>query len=47
MMTSMLVGVVLLSIVNIELILRSIITLLGGGDRLKPLAAPEEEIMAE
>jgi len=47
MMASLLVGVVLLSIVNFELILRSIITLLGGGDQLKSLAAPEDEIMAE
>ncbi len=44
---SLLVGVTLLFIVNIELILRSIIQLLGHGDELKPLAAPEEEIMAE
>lgn len=47
MMASLLVGVTLLSIVNFELILRSIITLLGGAGRLKPLSAPEQEIMAE
>ncbi len=47
MMASLLVGVVLLFIVNMELILRSIVTLLGGSDRLKPLAPPEDEIMAE
>ncbi|MCG6903738.1 MAG: TRAP transporter small permease [Rhodobacter sp.] len=47
MMLSLLTGVVLLFIVNIELILRSLITLLGGGDRLKDLAPPEDEIMAE
>ena len=47
MMLSLLVGVILLLIVNIELILRSIITLLGGGDSLKELLPPEEEIMAE
>ena len=47
MMLSLLVGVILLLIVNIELILRSIITLLGGGDSLKELQPPEEEIMAE
>ena len=47
MMASLLVGVVLLLIVNIELILRSLITFLGGGDGLKDLIPPEEEIMAE
>lgn len=47
MMASLLVGVILLLIVNIELILRSILTLLGDGDRLKSLMPPEEEIMAE
>ena len=45
MMLSLLVGVVLLLIVNIELILRTLITLLGG--TVKDLAPPEEEIMAE
>ncbi|MCF6445387.1 TRAP transporter small permease [Nereida sp. MMG025] len=34
---SLFVGFVGLAIVNIELILRQIITLLGGGDRIKPL----------
>ncbi|MFL4468770.1 TRAP transporter small permease [Tateyamaria armeniaca] len=34
MMLSLLVGVVLLLVVNIELILRSIVQMLGGGDRL-------------
>lgn len=34
MMLSLLVGVVLLLAVNIELILRSIVQMLGGGDRL-------------
>ncbi|MDW4498896.1 TRAP transporter small permease subunit [Sulfitobacter sp. D35] len=34
MMASLFVGVLLLLMVNIELILRSLITLLGGGDRL-------------
>ena len=47
MMASLLVGVVLLLIVNIELILRSLITMMGGGDSLKELMPPEEEIMAE
>ena len=47
MMLSFFVGVVLLFIVNIELILRSVITLLGGGDQLKKLHPPEDELMAE
>ena len=47
MMASLLVGVILLLIVNIELILRSLITFLGGGDGLKDLMPPEDEIMAE
>ncbi len=47
MMGSLLVGVILLFIVNIELILRALITLLGGGDALKDLMPAEEEIMAE
>jgi TRAP-type C4-dicarboxylate transport system permease small subunit len=47
MMASFLVGVFLLFIVNVELILRSLITLLGGEADLKPIAAGEEEIMAE
>lgn len=34
MMLSLLVGVALLLVVNIELILRSIVQMLGGGDRL-------------
>lgn len=46
MMASLLVGVILLLIVNIELILRAIITLMGGGDGLKSLA-PDEDIIAE
>ena len=37
MMLSLLVGVALLLLVNIELILRSIVTLLGGGDQLPDL----------
>lgn len=47
MMLSFFVGVVLLFIVNIELVLRALITLLGGGDTLKELAPPEDELMAE
>ena len=46
MMLSLLVGVILLLIVNIELILRAIISLMGGGDGLKDLA-PEDDIIAE
>ena len=46
MMLSFFVGVVLLLIVNIELVLRSLITILGGGDDLKPVA-PEEELVVE
>lgn len=46
MMLSLFVGVILLFIVNIELILRSIITFLGGGDGLKDLTPPDE-ILAE
>lgn len=46
MMTSLLVGVVLLFIVNIELILRALITMKGGGEGLKNLT-PEDEIIAE
>ena len=34
MMLSLLVGVILLLVVNIELILRNIVQMLGGGDRL-------------
>jgi TRAP-type C4-dicarboxylate transport system permease small subunit len=45
MMLSLFVGVILLLIVNIELILRTLITLMGG--EVKELAPPEEEIMAE
>ncbi|MEM7089168.1 MAG: TRAP transporter small permease subunit [Pseudomonadota bacterium] len=38
MMASLLVGVVLLIAVNIELILRAIVSLLGGGDQLPEIA---------
>ncbi|WP_108836481.1 TRAP transporter small permease [Tateyamaria sp. Alg231-49] len=37
MMLSLLVGVVLLFVVNIELILRSLVAMMGGGDRLPQL----------
>lgn len=45
MMSSLFVGVCLLLIVNIELILRALIQMLGG--EVKDLMPPEEEIMAE
>ncbi|MGR3513092.1 MAG: TRAP transporter small permease [Paracoccaceae bacterium] len=45
MMLSLFVGVILLLIVNIELILRTLITLMGG--EVKDLAPAEDEIMAE
>ena len=41
MMLSLLVGVILLISVNVELILRNIVTLLGGGDDLPDLDIPE------
>lgn len=41
MYMSIAIGFGLLTIVNIELILRSLITLLGDGDRLKPLSEVE------
>ncbi|MYA88512.1 MAG: TRAP transporter small permease subunit [Boseongicola sp. SB0662_bin_57] len=47
MMMSFFVGVVLLFLVNVELFLRSLITVLGGGDDLAELGTPEDEIMAE
>jgi TRAP-type C4-dicarboxylate transport system permease small subunit len=47
MMASFLVGMVLLFIVNLELILRSLITLLRVEPELRPIARGEEEIMAE
>lgn len=37
MMMSMFVGVILLTLVNIELILRSVITLIGGSSELPPI----------
>lgn len=42
MMLSLLVGVVLLISVNIELILRSIVTLMGGGDDLPEIDMPAD-----
>ncbi len=46
MMASLLVGVILLISVNIELILRSLVRMLGGGDRLPPITL-EEQVGAE
>jgi TRAP-type C4-dicarboxylate transport system permease small subunit len=44
---SLWVGCVLLLIVNTELMIRSLIGLLGGEDDLKPLSLPEDELIAE
>lgn len=42
MMASLLVGVTLLISVNVELILRTIIRMVGGGDRLPPISLGEQ-----
>lgn len=47
MMASLLVGVVLLLIVNVELILRSLIALFGGADSLRPVPGTEDAMGAE
>lgn len=47
MMASMLVGVILLVMVNVELILRSLVNLLGGGDRLLGLEDPTIAVGAD
>lgn len=44
---SLFVGVVLLFIVNIELILRSLITLLGDARDLRPIGPEGDEVIAE
>ncbi len=41
MMASLVVGLILLISVNIELILRGIVSLMGGGDRLTPIPDAE------
>ena len=41
MMASLVVGLILMLIVSAELILRSIIDFMGGGDRLPPLDAAD------
>ncbi len=47
MMASFFVCVVLLFTVNVELFLRTVITLSGGGGNLKDIAPHDDEIMAE
>ena len=47
MMLSLLVGVVLLLLVNIELILRSLVEMFGGGDNLPDLDLPVDVAGAE
>ncbi|MGR3755945.1 MAG: TRAP transporter small permease [Tranquillimonas sp.] len=47
MMTSLLVGLALMIVVNVELMLRSLIVMAGGGAMLKSIAAPTDELMAE
>jgi TRAP-type transport system small permease protein len=46
MMASLLVGVFLLTTVNIELILRAVVRMLGGADHLPPISL-EEQVGAE
>lgn len=46
MMASLLVGIILLISVNVELILRAIVKMMGGGDRL-PAISLEEQVGAE
>ena len=47
MMASLFVGFVLLLIVNIELVLRTLIEILGGAKDLRPISPGDEEIMAD
>ena len=47
MMASLLVGVILLVMVNVELILRAIVRLLGGGDHLPDLSDPSSAVGAD
>ncbi|MGI9402642.1 MAG: TRAP transporter small permease [Rhizobiaceae bacterium] len=47
MFLSLWIGVILMLVVNIELILRSILTMLGKGEDLPPIPPGEEEVMAE
>ena len=47
MMLSLLVGVILLLVVNIELILRSLVQMMGGGDQLPDLDLPTDMQGAE
>lgn len=46
MMASLLVGVILLISINIELILRALVKMLGGADQLPPISL-EEQVGAE
>jgi len=47
MMASLLIGVILLVMVNVELILRAIVGLLGGGDRLPDIGDPSVTVGAD
>ena len=47
MMASLLIGVILLVMVNVELILRAIVGLLGGGDRLPDISDPSVTVGAD
>lgn len=47
MMASILVGFALLTLVNVELILRALVRLLGGGDRLPEIPQADPEMQAE
>ena len=44
---SLFVGVILLFIVNLELILRSLIALMGQGDDLRPIGPEGDDLVAE
>lgn len=47
MMASLLLGLALMIPVTVELMLRALIVLAGGGGGLRPLARPGDELMAE
>ncbi|MEC7212122.1 MAG: TRAP transporter small permease, partial [Pseudomonadota bacterium] len=47
MYMSMFTGVCLMVLVNVELILRSLVSALGGADRLRPLATSGRNVGAE
>ncbi len=46
-MASLLVGVILLLVVNVELIIRAIVTMMGGADRLRPIPGAADMAGAE